>query len=104
MNNIRRQELYCHGCDNYVQFDVDLSLDGNHFFYCPVCNHTHYRVVENGRITDIRPIAVLPSVVIDSTGITYSTASTYVTCGKSCATETGSTYLYQSWLDTTGKY
>lgn len=51
---IERQELYCHGCGNYVQFNLDLGIDGNHGLRCPVCGHIHYRVVENGRITGIR--------------------------------------------------
>lgn len=24
-----RQELYCHNCDKYVQFDIDLGSNGN---------------------------------------------------------------------------
>lgn len=51
---IERQELYCHDCGNYVQFDIDMSLNGNHVLTCPVCGHEHCRVVYNGHITDIR--------------------------------------------------
>ena len=51
---IERQELWCHDCENYVQFDLDLSVDGNHVLECPSCGHEHCRVVKNGRITDIR--------------------------------------------------
>jgi len=36
---IERQELYCHDCGNYVQFDLDMSLNGNHVLHCPKCNH-----------------------------------------------------------------
>src|SRR5690606_3710623 len=49
-----RQELWCHDCENYVQFDIDVSLDGNHVLECPRCGHEHCRVVRNGKITDIR--------------------------------------------------
>ncbi len=52
--DIVRQELYCHECGNYVQFELDLSLNGNHVIVCPVCGHEHCRVIENGRITDVR--------------------------------------------------
>lgn len=31
--NIERQELYCHGCGGYVQFNLDLSVDGNYVLF-----------------------------------------------------------------------
>jgi DNA-directed RNA polymerase subunit RPC12/RpoP len=49
-----RQEIHCHECDKWVQFDIDTSLDGNHVLKCPNCGHEHCRVVRDGRITDIR--------------------------------------------------
>jgi len=51
---IERQELHCHACGKYVQFDLDLSLNGNHVLKCPECDHEHCRVVKNGKITDDR--------------------------------------------------
>ena len=51
---IERQELFCHACSKYVQFDLDLGLDGNHVLNCPNCGHEHCRVVKNGKITDVR--------------------------------------------------
>ena len=50
----KRQELFCHHCNNYVQFDLYLSLEGNHILLCPVCQHEHCRVVKGRKITDIR--------------------------------------------------
>lgn len=49
-----RQEIHCHNCDQYVQFVMDMTKNGNHILTCPVCQHEHCRVVENGKITDIR--------------------------------------------------
>ncbi len=49
-----RQELYCHGCSQYVQFNIDVSLNGNHILKCPECNHEHCRVVKDGVITGDR--------------------------------------------------
>jgi len=49
-----RQELHCHSCNNYVQFDLDMELNGNHVLECPKCGHEHCRVVENGKITGDR--------------------------------------------------
>jgi len=51
---IERQELYCHNCGKYVQFNLDLSLNGNHVLACPDCRHEHCRVVKDGKITDDR--------------------------------------------------
>ena len=51
---IERQELHCHACDKYVQFDLDLSLNGNHVLICPNCKHEHCRVVNDGKITGDR--------------------------------------------------
>jgi DNA-directed RNA polymerase subunit RPC12/RpoP len=46
--------LHCHECGKYVQFDLDLSMDGNHVLKCPNCGHEHCRVVQKGKITDTR--------------------------------------------------
>jgi len=54
MSGRRRQELHCHACDRFVQFVVDLDLNGNHVLNCPNCGHEHCRVVRDGVITDIR--------------------------------------------------
>lgn len=51
---IEMQEIYCHECKRYVQFPLDLSINGNHVLKCPNCGHEHCRVVLNGRITDDR--------------------------------------------------
>ena len=94
-SDIERQELYCHGCGNYVQFDVDMSLNGNHELTCPVCGHIHYRVVQNGRITEERWRSSMQTYTVSAYSITYTTASTYDTSTSS------SPFLYESWLNAT---
>lgn len=80
--NTQRQELYCHVCDRYVQFDIDLNLNGNHVVRCPNCNHEHCRVVLNGRITDERwatrnrPVYWTANVTVSTTSWTVASAST----------------------------
>ena len=49
-----KQEIHCHGCNRYVQFTLDLGLDGNHVLDCPNCGHEHCRVVKDGVITGER--------------------------------------------------
>jgi len=95
-SRIERQELWCHDCRNYVQFNMDVSMDGNHVLECPVCQHEHCRVVENGRITDIRwDRRNGPTITVSPTTVTFSTYSTFD------STNSDSTFLYQSWMNTT---
>ena len=35
---IERQELHCHNCDQYVQFNLDLELNGKHILNWPKCS------------------------------------------------------------------
>ena len=51
---VERQELNCHECGGYVQFDIDLEIEGNHVLECPRCGHEHCRVVQKGKISETR--------------------------------------------------
>jgi|SRR5208337_1236770 len=53
-DTLERQELHCHACGKYVQFDLDTAINGNHVLACPNCGHEHCRVVYNGKISDTR--------------------------------------------------
>jgi hypothetical protein len=100
---MRKQELYCHNCNRYVQFEVDLELDGNHVLNCPNCDHEHCRVVKAGEITDIRwDQRNGPTMYVSPAYITSSTSSTYATyTAGSASTGTAGTFIYASWMDTT---
>ena len=52
--SVVNQELYCHNCGQYVRFQLDESLDGEHIIICPNCKHDHYRYINNGVISDQR--------------------------------------------------
>ena len=94
---IERQELYCHGCGKYVQFSVDLDMDGNHVFKCPNCEHEHCRVVKDGKITGVRwDRRNVPTIQVVTYTITVTNTSTWDTSG------TGNMWLKQSWQDSTG--
>lgn len=118
--NLEKQELHCHNCNKYVQFDLDLSIDGNYTLNCPNCKHPHYRVVENGKITDIRwdsanrQFVTTSGVPTSQPGIwvtvstsTYTTTSTWDTyssvstsASSSSSTSTGGNwtwYTYDAW-------
>lgn len=91
------QELWCHHCAHYVQFELDLSLNGNHVLECPNCGHEHCRVVKDGLITDDR---------WDSrNGVTTMTTATSVTTYSmydvSPSLTTGGNYfLFSAWMNT----
>lgn len=125
---IERQELYCHNCGGYVQFDMDLSLNGNHILTCPNCGHEHCRVVKDGVITDIRwdqrnnfNNTNVNTMYVTSSSITFSQQSTfniyigtnYVIKPTNFVTVTipatptnqgtdrnGRSFLYGSWMNT----
>lgn len=74
---VEGQEIYCHNCNGYVRFKIDMSLDGNHVLNCPKCGHEHCRVVRNGIITGDR---------WDSrNGFTYKIPPAYVTYATSAS-------------------
>jgi len=97
-----RQEIWCHNCNHYVQFDIDMELDGNHVLLCPNCQHEHCRVVKNGVITDDRwdsrnatYYVSIASAATSTTSVTISLVSASTTSG------TGALYLASSWMSTT---
>ena len=114
---IERQELHCHNCQNYVQFDVDTEENGNLVLECPVCGHEHCRIIEDGKITDRRwdqrngrtynygAIKASAYATIQTTNVSWTAQSTFTTYNNSSATTpTGTSndtiarlYLYGSW-------
>lgn len=97
-----RQELYCHECGRYVQFDVDVELDGKHVLTCPVCRHEHCRVVRNGQVTDERwdsrngPV----NIYYVTGSITTTTASVF-TFDDTFDMSSGELFLKDSWFNAT---
>jgi predicted nucleic acid-binding Zn-ribbon protein len=92
---IERQELHCHNCNQYVQFNLDLEINGQHILTCPKCGHKHYRYIKDGKISD-RRWGQDPSQdnSYQVTGpVTYSIISTFTTAS------TTSTFLYSSWMN-----
>jgi len=47
-------EFTCTECHKIFDFNLNVALNGNYRIHCPNCGHIHYRVVENGKITDDR--------------------------------------------------
>lgn len=100
------QELFCHECERYVRFTLDLSINGNYVLECPNCGHKHYRVVQDGKISDIRwgrdpsqspgllPAGTWTTVTATSTSVT----SSYTDYGYSSG-DVARSFLHDSWCN-----
>jgi hypothetical protein len=92
-----KQELHCHNCGMYVRFGLDLSIDDQYVLICPECGHKHYRIVKNGKITDVR-WGQDPSqdnwYKVTATSVSYiSYLSALATSGTDC-------FYGQAWANT----
>ncbi len=97
---IESQELHCHACGKYVQFRLDMNMNGAHVLNCPNCDHEHCRVVKDGKITNDRWDQRNGNQrMFTISGATTSASSTFTTY-QGTATGTGNYLLYQSWADT----
>ena len=90
-----RQEILCHNCGRWVQFIIDLELDGNHVLNCPNCGHEHCRVVRRGVITDIR-WGQTNGPTIQVAQVTWSIESVYI--ATSTATGTSCKFISDAWM------
>lgn len=89
--NERRHELFCTECRNYVQFTMDLSVDGEYEIQCPNCHHLHYRIVKDDEVTEARWRSSGPGSLT-----AWNVTST--------ATTTASVGLNYAWISSTGGY
>ena len=100
-----RQELWCHECQRYVQFDIDVSLDGNHVIECPNCKHEHCRVVKDGIVTEVRWDSRngggWSGNTYMTTGATSTNASTYATYTGTTAATASTQFTYGAWMNLT---
>lgn len=104
---VERQELHCHNCGNYVQFDIDMSLNGNHVLACPVCGHEHCRVVTDGKITEDRWDSRNASSTFNVSTITMTSSSTSTFASYNSVTTTSTTtmnttatfFMYDAWIN-----
>ena len=102
---MERQEIYCHHCGCYVQFDLDPSVNGQYVLDCPNCGHEHCRVVRDGHITDQRWDSrnqSIPTIQV-TWGVTFSATSTFfATISSSSASTNGNWFVAQSWNNNYG--
>ena len=44
-------ELHCPGCKEKFWFELSLDRDGYYHIICPLCGHTHMRIVVDGKFS-----------------------------------------------------
>ena len=98
--DIRKQELHCHACDRYVQFEIDVELDGNHVLNCPNCGHEHCRVVKDGVITDARWDS-RNRVWGNGSAQTFAVMGATTSASSNYDTYSGGDATYSLWMDST---
>jgi DNA-directed RNA polymerase subunit RPC12/RpoP len=47
-------EFKCTSCSKYFDIKLNITLNGNYRVHCPNCNHIHYRVIVDGKISEKR--------------------------------------------------
>ena len=103
---IEKQELHCHHCSKYVQFELDLSLEGQHILNCPNCDHQHFRIIKDGKITGERwgqdPSQNIPTFYASSSTITFTSTSNFTTStGGTTSSAITNDYMNRAWNNTT---
>lgn len=93
------QELHCHNCNRYVQFPLDLSMDGQYVLNCPNCNHQHYRVVNKGVISEVRWGTDPSQMQSTPPGWITILNATSTTASVDTSSSSASQILNQSWLN-----
>lgn len=105
---VKKQELHCHECNKYVQFEIDTGLEGNHVLICPVCEHEHCRVVRAGIVTDKRwgsRNGNMQTFYISTNTITSTSISTFDNYFNTSSTNSTNddivnNFAYDSWMNT----
>lgn len=85
--------MYCHNCDKTFVAEIDCRIDGNHEIHCAYCDHIHYRVVANGKVTGDRFDSDNSNKEI------IKSRKTWKAEGLDITTKSASYFLRDRWLD-----
>lgn len=96
-----KTDTYCHNCERNFVAEYDVSINGRHRVSCPFCAHDHYRVVQDGEVTDMRwGSANRVNLTVGSSSTYVATASTYALDTSSMTgASTSDIYIRQAWIN-----
>lgn len=95
-------EFCCTSCSKYFDFVMNTKLNGNYRIHCPNCGHIHYRVVQNGQITDTRFPENDSSVLIEDIIPMKHSCRDYQTEKAEDLAPTEKGFLHRLWKQTIG--
>lgn len=88
-----RTDMHCTNCHKGFLAKIDFDVEGNHEIVCPQCGHSHYRVIEKGKITSDRWSSAADTSIKDRTQRLWSDDS------RRIQTSSASQFLRERWLN-----
>lgn len=88
-----RTDMHCTNCSKKFLAKIDFDVDGNHEIVCPMCGHSHYRVIEKGKITSDRWDSASDTSIKDQTQKLWTDDS------RKLQTSSVSQFLRERWLN-----
>lgn len=92
-----RTDMLCTNCHKDFIATIDFDVNGNHEIVCPICGHSHYRVITKGEITSDRWDSASDTSIKDQTQRLWSDES------RKLNTSSASNYLRERWLNLEGQ-
>ena len=88
-----RTDMHCTNCSKGFLATIDFDVDGNHEIVCPLCGHSHYRVITAGKITGERWDSAKSTSTQDRTQRLWTDDS------RKLRTTSASQFLRERWLN-----
>jgi len=95
-------EFECSSCAKIFDINLNTSLNGNYRVHCPNCDHIHYRVVKDGKITIERfPDRSDNPLIEDIVPMKSCCHETRTETDKDCyfSAMDGANFLHQLWKE-----
>lgn len=100
-----RSNVHCTNCLRDFVVEMNIDIDGNHEIVCPLCRHTHYRVVRDGEVTEerYRSSGGYTVTTYTVTTVSFTSSATQLTnafyMAGTAATSATSAFTAQLWND-----
>ena len=93
---VARTDMTCTECSKKFIAELDFRIDGNHVVECPHCGHDHFRLIENGKITEERWKSGIPTTRVGKGKVIK------VEDGLEMRTSTAAQFIRDAWLNRSG--